>query len=283
MMKNQLDLYVRMLNNNNAILVLYKQLADLEFFNEKGSDKYIHTTKIIKQLSDTNERLYHEYAKSNKAILDLPSLSNKKEASAYAFVYNFSKSNKTNQVLRYINFNSKENDEDYLLYKKLINSTILDYIDIEIQKRKSKVIKRELINVKYTFIALNKDLENVFLQDYNNYSKTSLYQQEFNENINNEKTINYVNKSISDNIKDTLIKIAKRKKDNYENYSDAIVDILLSIYLKAYTSLLTNTDDFNRIKSISEEITNRISNDLNKKLIKNSLNLELELILSRKL
>ena len=172
----------------------------------------------------------------------------------------------------------------YLIYEKLENSTILDYIDNAIENIKGKVLRKKLIDAKYSFIALHKDLEDSFLLDQNNYSKTSMYQQSFKYQFKKDDPILVsFNNSLIEALNDTIVMITERNKKKYKNANDQFTDILLSIYVKSYTSLLISYKDIANIKLSSEYLLNENKNDINKKLIEQSLDLEPNLILSRKL
>lgn len=177
-----------------------------------------------------------------------------------------------------------ESNRKLLVFEVLQNSTMLDYFDIEINNTNNKRLKKKLIQAKYILIGLHKDLEESFIKDQNNYSKTEEYQNKYKSICNKKDPIfKAFNDSYLQVLNATIMDIGCRKKYAYKNLQDEFNDILISIYLKTYISLLENAKDIFNISTSEKYLLDENNNEINKKLFKQSLNLEPRLILSRKL
>lgn len=166
----------------------------------------------------------------------------------------------------------------------LQNHTMIEYFDKEINETNDKRIKKKLINAKYILISIYKELEDPFLIDQNNYSKVSYYQNNFKKMITkDDMEFQLFNKDYIKTLNDIIIKITERKKEKYNNINDKFEDILTSIYLKTYTSLLGDKKDILNILVSENYLLSENKNEINKNILMHARNLEPNLILLRKL
>ena len=166
----------------------------------------------------------------------------------------------------------------------LQNFTLLDYFDNEINKTTDKRIKKRLIKSKYILFSMFKSLEDSFLEDQTNYSKTKYYQNEYKKLFNKNNNLNkYYNDYYIEQINSLILYTLERNKDKYNNLDDRYKDIILSIYLKTLISLLNNKKDIDAIYKDQDYIISENHNNFNAQFLNTTRNLNEELILSRKL
>ena len=174
----------------------------------------------------------------------------------------------------------------YFVRIALQNHTILDYIQDEINNTTNEKIKNKLIQSKYKYICWCKSLEDAFLKNPYNCSKTKFYQSIFNESKEISDSYEPVNiefnQFYTDNSKGLLNYLAYRDKEKYDNIDDLYDDVLRNILLKSYSSLITDRNKSNLIKKLKSAAIKVAQNDLNKKIIYNSIHLNKELILTKK-
>ena len=166
----------------------------------------------------------------------------------------------------------------------LQNFTLLDYFDIEINKTTDKRIKKRLIKSKYILFAMFKSLEDSFLFDQDNYSKTIYYQKLFKRQFNKEDNLyKDYNDYYIEQINDLILHTIGRNKDNYNNLDDKYKDIILSIYMRTLISLLNNEKDIKAIYDGEDYIYKLNNNKLNRDFLNTTKKLNENLILSKKL
>lgn len=175
---------------------------------------------------------------------------------------------------------------NYLLYCRnaLQYHTTADYLEEAIANEKNKKIKSKLLEYKYKMIAIYGYLEKPFLKNPYNYSRTMYYQDIFKDYYNDNMEFftdwdNYYQEQVDD----TIASIMENNNEKYNNINERYYNKLNAIYLKAYSSILSN-DKLLDITNIKKMFAMNITkNKLNKKLIKSTLNLNQDLLLSKKL
>ena len=175
---------------------------------------------------------------------------------------------------------------NYLLYCRnaLQYHTTADYLEEAIANEKNQKIRNKLLEYKYKMIAIDGYLEKPFLKNPNNYSRTTFYQEIFKDYYedNIEFFIDW-DDYYQEQVDKVIASIMENNNIKYTNINERYHNKLNAIFLKAYSSILSNgelLDITNLKKTFAMNIT---KNKLNKKLIKSTLNLNQDLLLSKKL
>ena len=175
---------------------------------------------------------------------------------------------------------------NYLLYCRnaLQHHTAADYLEESIKNERNKKIKNKLIEYKYMMISIYKYLEAPFLKNPNNYSRTAFYQDilkdYYEDNI--EFFVDW-DQYYQEQVNDVLANIMDKTNTKYTNLKERYHDKLLSIYLKVFSSISSSEKTFIHIDNGKRIALEMAKNKLSQNVIKNSLDLDQDLLLSKKL
>ncbi len=173
---------------------------------------------------------------------------------------------------------------NFLLYCRnaLEHHTTAEYLEDAIANEKNLKIKNKLIEYKYKMISIYKYLEDPFLKNPNNYSRTAYYQEILKEYYN--KYIEFFkdwDSYYEDQVNNALSNIMDNSLNKYTNINQKYYDKLLTIYLKVYSSISSSEKILNSIDLDKKTAIQLSTSDKNKNIIKNSLNLKQDLILCK--
>ena len=177
-----------------------------------------------------------------------------------------------------------EEDHFLLIRSRLEASVTYDYLIELIDKEDNKFIKDELIKFKYKLIGIIRCLEDSYLKNRFNVSMTSYYQQLMEEYyLTDPELFVKINDYYTNIVDELLALIVARKKKNYDNDIDKFYDILLSLKLKVYSSLISIRKIQKKVNSSKKEAHNKAKTKLDKKLINSTIKLNCDLSLAHKI
>ena len=176
-------------------------------------------------------------------------------------------------------------EDRFLLIRFILESNITyDYLIDFIKNEENVLVKNELIKLKYRIIGIVKNLEDSFLRNPLNPSRSGYYQDKIVEFFEDNPQFFYnCNEYYKDCIQNLLNCVVERNKRKYFNDIDRFNDVMIALKLKVFTSLVAFEDDVYDIganKVIAEMLA---KTKIDKDLIDSSINLKSELSLAKSL
>ena len=162
--------------------------------------------------------------------------------------------------------------------------TFMQYLISAINYTKIDEIKEKLIIFKYKMISTFKCLEDYFVNDPKDFNKCTFFQEELQRFHVDQKEF-FVNNDYlyQQDINNVLENYIEDKNEDNLNIDEVVLDILSTIYIQTYRSMITNFDE---IYKVDEDIITAMDlsqNEYNKFILKNSLYLKPNLVLAKKL
>ena len=167
----------------------------------------------------------------------------------------------------------QERKLDDMNYAELVleTHTFMLYLLDRIEEETNEEIKKKLIEAKYRIISNVRTLELSFLYDSSLDYSLFVYQDDLHRIFKSDPRlyVDYVMK-LEQIIDWARMSIIERSKEKYDSIDDQIYNILLSISLKTYTSIIPNETVRNGIKEDSDAGVELAKGKIDKKVLKKS-------------